>query len=94
MAKNIFGYELYQRRARVAFPILVRQADAKEPITYEALAAELGMPNPRNLNFVLANGSAHTTLDRARCSKKFGNAWFWPGALYGGGEVQQSFASR
>jgi hypothetical protein len=60
MAKNIFGYELYQRRARVAFPILVRQADAKEPITYEALAAELGMPNPRNLNFVL--GSVGKTL--------------------------------
>jgi hypothetical protein len=38
----------------------VRQALASQKITYAALAEELGMPNARNLNFVL--GSIATTL--------------------------------
>ena len=59
--KNMFGGDLYQVRARKALPILVRQALSRNPIFYEALAAELGMSNPRNLNFVL--GSIGTTLN-------------------------------
>jgi hypothetical protein len=47
------GQKLYQQRARQALPILVRQARAKKSITYEALAEEMGMPNPRNLNYPL-----------------------------------------
>lgn len=58
--KNMFGDQLYQERARRALPILVRQAAAQKPIFYEALAAEVGMPNPRNLNWVL--GSVGVTL--------------------------------
>jgi hypothetical protein len=53
IAKPIFGDKLYQKRARAALPILVRQAEAGTPIFYSSLARELGMPNPRNLNFVL-----------------------------------------
>ena len=49
------GDELYQQRAREAFPILVRQAIARKPIFYADLAAELGMPNARNLNYVLGS---------------------------------------
>lgn len=60
-AKNLFGDKLYQVRARKALPILVRQASSRKPIFYEALAVELEMPNPRNLNFVL--GSIGTTLN-------------------------------
>ena len=63
-AKTIFGDprddSLYQKRARAALPILVRQASVKKPITYEDLAKELNMPNPRNLNYVL--GSIGNTL--------------------------------
>lgn len=58
---NMFGTKLYQARARNALPILVRQAASRKPIYYAALAAELGMPNPRNLNYVL--GSIGTTLN-------------------------------
>ena len=47
------GDKLYQKRARRAFPMLVRQAEAGNPITYSDLAEELDMPNPRNLNRVL-----------------------------------------
>lgn len=50
---NLWGDQLFQQRARSAFPILVRQALATTPVTYEDLARELQMPNPRNLNFVL-----------------------------------------
>ncbi len=50
---DIFGEKLYQQRARIALPILVRQAKAEHPITYEALADEMDMPNPRNLNYPL-----------------------------------------
>jgi len=49
----LLGEKLFQQRARGALPILVRQALAEQSIFYEALAAELGMPNPRNLNYVL-----------------------------------------
>lgn len=70
IAKNIFGDELYQGRARAALPLLVRQAIAQEPIIYSHLAAELGMPNARNLNYVL--GSIGTTLQEvAAKTKKF-----------------------
>lgn len=56
------GDALYQQRARAALPLLVRQAKAQQPITYADLAVELGMENPRNLNFVL--GSIGRTLLR------------------------------
>src|SRR4051794_25528921 len=52
-AGPLFGDKLYQQRARAAFPLLVRQAEAATPIFYSALAEELGMPNARNLNYVL-----------------------------------------
>ncbi len=55
IAEPIFGNKLYQKRAREALPILVRQAHAHTPITYSELAGELGMPNARNLNYVLGS---------------------------------------
>ena len=60
IAEPISGDKLYQQRARAALPILVRQAQAGTPIFYSELALELGMPNPRNLNYVL--GSIGQTL--------------------------------
>lgn len=51
----ITGVEPFRQRARAALPLLVRQARAGTPITYGDLAAELGMPNPRNLNHVLGS---------------------------------------
>ena len=56
------GDKLYQVRARAALPLLVRQAEAGIPIFYSNLAEELGIPNPRNLNFVL--GSIGQTMER------------------------------
>src|SRR3954467_13977694 len=53
VARNFHGAKLYQERARTVLPILVRQAEARQPIFYEALAQEVGMPNPRNLNYPL-----------------------------------------
>ena len=53
MNNFLSGAELYQKRARQALPILVRQAKAEQPIFYSDLAEELNMPNPRNLNYVL-----------------------------------------
>lgn len=50
---GIFGDKKYQARARRALPLLVRQAKAEQPIYYSSLAEELGIPNPRNLNYVL-----------------------------------------
>lgn len=47
------GDKLYMKRARLALPILVRQAKLEETISYSALAEEIEMPNPRNLNYVL-----------------------------------------
>ncbi|QWT22495.1 hypothetical protein KPL74_10960 [Bacillus sp. NP157] len=60
VAANMWGSKEYQARAREAVPILVRQALAGQPIFYQTLAAELGMPNPRNLNYPL--GSVGQTL--------------------------------
>lgn len=54
------GNKLYQQRARVALPILVRQAKAGKKIYYADLAEEIGIPNPRNLNYPL--GSIGTSL--------------------------------
>jgi hypothetical protein len=54
-AETFFGDKPYQQRARAALPILVRQAKAQKTIYYADLAEELGMPNPRNLNFVLGS---------------------------------------
>lgn len=51
--RTLEGNKLYQKRARAALPVLVRQAKARQPVTYKELADELGMPNPRNLNYVL-----------------------------------------
>lgn len=45
--------KLYVQRAKLAFPILVRQARAEKPIFYSDLAQEIGMSNARNLNYVL-----------------------------------------
>lgn len=59
------GDKLYQERARAALPLLVRQAAAAKPIFYSALAEELGMPNPRNLNDVLGSiGQAMVRLSK------------------------------
>jgi len=60
IAKNMFGDSLYQQRARIALPILVRQAIAQQKLTYTDLAEELGISNPRILNYIL--GSVGTTL--------------------------------
>lgn len=68
IAKPIYGDKLYQQRARIALPLLVRQAEAGMTITYSDLALELGMPNPRNLNYVL--GSIGETLQSL--SKEWG----------------------
>lgn len=56
MAKDyLSGDKLYQERARAALPLLVRQATRSHSATvfYSDLADELGMPNERNLNYVL-----------------------------------------
>jgi hypothetical protein len=59
------GDKLYLTRARKALPILVRQARAGQPIFYSKLAEEIGMPNARNLNFVLGSiGNALIKLSK------------------------------
>lgn len=68
IVKGIGGDQLYQRRARDAFPRLVRQAEAGKPIYYGDLAAEMGMANPRTLNFPL--GSVGRTIENL--AKKWG----------------------
>lgn len=51
--------------ARKALPILVRQANAEQSIFYSDLASELGMSNPRNLNYVLGTiGNALKDLSK------------------------------
>lgn len=67
IAAPIIGNGLYQRRARLAFPLLVRQARSRTAVTYTDLADELGMPNPRNLNYPL--GSIGRTIENL--SKKW-----------------------
>lgn len=65
IASPITGDKLYQERARAALPLLVRQAKAAKPIFYSALAQELGMPNPRNLNYILGSiGQALVRLSK------------------------------
>ena len=61
IAEPIAGDALYQQRARRAFPLLVRQAEAGKAVTYSYLAEELGMPNASNLNYVL--GSIGRTIE-------------------------------
>ena len=61
IAAPISGDKLYQTRARKVLPILVRQAEAGATIYYSSLAEEIGIPNPRNLNYVL--GSIGTTME-------------------------------
>jgi hypothetical protein len=69
IANGFHGDKLYQQRARKALPILVRQAQAEEPISYLSLAQELGMPNARNLNFPLGCiGDALSELAKRRRS--------------------------
>lgn len=66
IAEPLTGDKLYQQRARQALPLLTRQAQAEEPITYENLAYELKMPNPRNLNYVLGSiGKALNNLSES-----------------------------
>lgn len=60
VALNMFGDKLYQQRAQQALPLLVRQAMTQRTIHYEDLAAEMEMPNARNLNYVL--GCVGTSL--------------------------------
>ena len=55
VSQALSGDKLYQERARKTVPLLVRQARAGMPIYYSYLAEELGMPNPRNLNYVLGS---------------------------------------
>ena len=62
---NIFGSKLYEKRSRLVLPILIRQANAGQTITYNKLAEEIGMPNPRNLNYPLGTiGGALTALGK------------------------------
>ena len=63
----IDGEKLYQKRARRALPILVRQAKAHQTMFYGELAAELGMSNPQNMNYPLgAVGNAMQNLADTR----------------------------
>lgn len=52
-ASQFNGEKLYQRRARIVLPVLVRQAQARQPIFYGDLARETDIPNPRNLDYPL-----------------------------------------
>ncbi len=59
------GEKLYQERARLTLPYLVRQAKAGQTIYYSDLAKEIDIPNPRNLNYVLgAIGNALIELGK------------------------------
>ena len=53
VTNDFHGDKPYQQRARTVLPILVRQAWSGQPLRYESLAREIGMPNPRNLNYPL-----------------------------------------
>ena len=60
------GEKLYLERARVTLPYLVRQAKAGQTIYYSVLAEEVGIPNPRNLNYVLGSiGNALIALGKS-----------------------------
>jgi hypothetical protein len=59
------GEKLYQERARLTLPYLVRQAKAGQTIYYSDLAEEIDITNPRNLNYVLgAIGNALIDLGK------------------------------
>ena len=59
------GARTYQQRARTALPILVRQARAHRTLFYGELAHEMGIPNPRTLNYPLGSiGRALLDLGR------------------------------
>lgn len=59
------GDKLYQKRARLTLPLLVRQAKARQTIYYSELAAELNFPNPRSFNYILgAIGKAIRDLSK------------------------------
>lgn len=60
VVQNFFGDKNYQKNARGALPILVRQARARAPIFYAFLAKELNMSSARHLNRPL--GSIGKTL--------------------------------
>jgi hypothetical protein len=61
----IEGNKLYQERARITLPYLVRQAKAGQTIYYSDLAEEVGISNPRNLNYVLGSiGNAMIELGK------------------------------
>ena len=64
---DIMGDKPYQKKARKVLPILVRQAKAAKVIFYSDLAKEVGIQNPRNLNYPL--GSIGMSL------KKLSMAW-------------------
>lgn len=66
ISQGLDGDKLYQQRARVALPILVRQAKAGRKIYYADLACEIDIPNPRNLNYPLGSiGRALKDLSEA-----------------------------
>jgi len=59
------GDKLYQKRARVVLPYLVRQAKAAQKIYYSDLAKETNIQNPRNLNYPLGSiGNALKELSK------------------------------
>ena len=66
-AQYLAGDELFQQRARAALPLLVRQAMQSTTVFYSDLAAEVGMPNERNLNYVLG-----FIGERLNCSRRTG----------------------
>ena len=68
VSSGLEGDKKYQIRARNALPVLVRQAKAGQKIYYADLANEIGIPNPRNLNYPL--GSIGTAL--IELSEKWG----------------------
>lgn len=60
------GDKLYQIRARLTLPYLVRQAKAGQTIYYSDLAKELNIPNPRSFNYILgAIGNALIELGKS-----------------------------
>lgn len=59
------GNKLYQERARLTLPYLVRQAKAEKTIYYSELAKEIGISNPRSLGRILgAIGDALIALEK------------------------------
>lgn len=101
VAEPISGDKLYQKRARKVLPILVRQAEAGMTIYYSALAREIGIPNPRTLNYVLGSiGITMKNLSRAwkqkvppiQCIVSNKNTGF-PGEGVGGFLTRKEFSS-